>query len=188
MPRSVSSSHLFGCYRQGPAEGQHTACACRTRARGREEGGSHPRGMHPASERARQQTRDRRHSRSGTSSTQADRGVNDSFRHLHPSGDSTGGKSARMICVVSRSTDKGKRKREKMKRAADPNAETQRVVATRLPSHQKLVCSRRRCGLVRCAPARPKTSFPSPFPSRDVTSCHQWKVGRSTGCHSGWCL
>lgn len=131
---------------------------------------------------------DHRHSRSGTSSTQGDRGVNDSFRHLYPSGDSTGGKSARMICVGSRRTDKGKRKRENMKRAADPDAETQRDVATRLPSHQKLVHSHWRCGLVRCTPAWPRTSFPSPFPSRDVTSCRQWNVDRSTGCHSAWCL
>lgn len=53
----------------------------------------------------------------GTSSTQSDGGVNDSFGHLRPSGDSGGGGSAGMTCVMARSTDKGEMERDKVKRA-----------------------------------------------------------------------
>lgn len=59
-------------------------------------------GMHP---RSKTQAAGSRHGITdipalGTSSTQGDRGINDSFRHLHPSGDSSGGTSARMTCVI----------------------------------------------------------------------------------------
>lgn len=52
----------------------------------------------------------------GTSSTQGDGGVNDSFGHLHPSGDSGGGGSAGMTCVMAGRTDKGETERDKVKR------------------------------------------------------------------------
>lgn len=112
-----------------------------------------PSGMRPASASSRHGGH--RHSRSGTSSTQGYGGVNDSFRHLHPSGDSTGRVSAGMACGISGSTVRDKRKRAKMKSGAGPEAETQRD-ATWLPVHQKPARSRQRCGLVGRGPSLAK--------------------------------
>lgn len=103
--------------------------------------------------RVRQQARTTGLPALGTSNTQGDGGVNDSFRHLHPSGDSSGGNSARMTCVIPRSTDKGKMERQGGER---PN-EAEGQPATRswcLPVH-------RRCGPVRRGPRPAETSFPS---------------------------
>lgn len=94
----------------------------------------------------------------GTSSTQGDGGVNDSFGHPRPPGDSSGGDSAAMTCVMARSTDKGEMERDKVKRRTD-RVQTLRETRVRL------------CGyLPPEAPARPRTSFPSP--SHPQVTCH----------------
>lgn len=120
----------------------------------------------------------------GTDSTQGDRGINDSFRHLHPSGDCSGGKSTRMTCVRSRSTEKGEMEREEMKRGTDPSTERDTEdpdVATWLPVHCQLGLPTGGVGFSGQAPARSRTSFPSPFPSGEdhVTTCRQQNVGKS---------
>lgn len=89
----------------------------------------------------------------GTNSTQGDRGVNDSLRHLHPSGDSSGGKSARVTCVRSRSTEKGEMEKDKMKRGTDPSAERD----TEEP----------RCDHMAACPPEARTFPPEVWASRD---------------------
>lgn len=70
-----------------------------------------------------------------------------------------------------------------MKRGTDPDAETPRDVPAWLPAHPKFVLSHQRWGVVRGGPHLAKDMILSPFPSRGVTSYHQWNVGRGTGHH-----
>lgn len=102
-------------------EGRHMPCTCRTHAQGPCAGP--PSGHASYSLRARQQAPNHWHSAPGTGSTQGDRGVNDSVGHLDPSGDSSGRESTTVTCMRSRSTEKGKVERHKLKRGTDPSAE-----------------------------------------------------------------
>lgn len=99
-----------------------------------------PSGHASCSLRAVQQTPHHWHSALGTGSTQGDRGVNDSVRHLDPSGDSGGRESTTMTCTRSRSTEKRERERNKMERGTDPRAERNTEPAVR----SKPVLSHRR--------------------------------------------
>lgn len=98
----------------------------------------------------------------GTDSTQGDRGVNDSFRHLHPSGDCSGGKSTRMTCVRSRSTEKGE-----MEKRRDEERDR--------PKHRERHRGPR-CGHMAACPLSARTSHWSgllrtgPSPIKDVFS------------------
>lgn len=61
-----------------------------------------------------------------------------------------------MACGISGSTEGDKREREKMKRGAGPEAETQTDVMTWLPVHQKQVSSHQKCGLLGRGPSLAK--------------------------------
>lgn len=173
----MSQSHRQGvCGRQPKSliwKNDTWPCTCRTHAC--------PLGMHPSLRASRQQATP------GLSSTQGDCGVNDSFGHLHPSGNLSRENSASMTCTMSRGTEaRGERHDED--RDLPKSRDTERDPGVAPGSPQLVldlgggVCSAGE------ATAWPRRSFPALFlPGGDhVTASHPQDMGRSDGAPPGW--